>query len=205
VIPRYAVLIDPAIPPSASFWTPTAVELEEDGAPGDFHDSELVHTDASEAEEVLVAERIAIEFLDATYPSAREFDDAASAIEFEKPDIPSDDAPPFMTELVWYGVNGLELGVSGLVHALNAAGIVTSASCRSHNQSHYPWSDYPIVVFAANREKLISLQPLVAASGCGFEIDDVNRAHLIAVIAPSVLEMMALGRAVLGSLSEEPH
>ena len=80
-----------------------------------------------------------------------------------------------------------------------------SASCRSHDQSHNPWSDYPIAVFAANREKLTSLQALVTVSGCGIEIDDVNRAHLIAVVGPSVLEMMTLGQAILGSLSEEPY
>lgn len=102
-----------------------------------------------------------------------------------------------MTESAWYGVNGLELGVSGLVHALNAVGIVTAASCRSHNQSHSPWSDYPIVVFAANREQLALLQPLVEASGCGFEVDSIDRPELIAVVAPSVLETMAFGKLVL--------
>lgn len=197
MIPRYAVSINSAIPQSASFWTPTAEELEEDGAPGDFHDTELVHTDASEAEEVLDAERIAIDFLNETCSSAHEFDEAAADIEFEVPDFPSDEAPAFMTESAWYGVNGLELGVSGLVHALNAVGIVTAASCRSHNQSHSPWSDYPIVVFAASREQLARLQPLVEATGCGFEVDSIDRADLIAVVAPSVVEFMALARLVL--------
>lgn len=204
MIPRHEVEIDPTIPSTATFWTPTADELEEDGAPGDFHNTELIETDIDEAEAIIEAEVEAVAYVDARSSTAHEFDELASAIEFEVPDAPSDEAPDFFEGDSWYGLNGLEIGVAGLVYALNAAGIVTAASCRSHHQGHKPWSDYPIVVFAASREQMVILQPLVESAGCGFEIDDVDRSHLVAIVAPAVTEMMTLARAVL-LLGSEPH
>ncbi|MFB2556778.1 hypothetical protein [Herbiconiux liangxiaofengii] len=205
MIPTYAVSIDSAVPQSASFWTPTAEELDEEGAPGDFQNTELIRTDLSEAHAVIDAEASAIRHVDLHSTTEREFDDLAADIEFEVPDVPSDEAPTFIVENNWYGVNGLELGVAGLVYALNAVGIVTSASCRSHHQEYAPWANYPIVVFAASRAQIDVLHPLVDAANCGFEIDDVNRSHLLAIVAPSVVEMMRLATSVLADSEDFPR
>jgi hypothetical protein len=197
MIPRYDIEIAPQIPANATFWTPTEEELEENGAPGDFHDTERIETDRDEAESVLEAERVAIDYVDAHSATASEFDELSDEIEFEVPDWPTEDAPSFITEGDWYGVNGLELGVAGLVYALNAVGVVTAASCRSHAAPHRRWSEHPVVIVAANESQSQLLQPLVASAGCGFEIDGMNRPHLLGICGPSIVEMMVLGRAVL--------
>jgi hypothetical protein len=171
--------------------------MEENGSPGNFHDTELIQTDLEEAEAVMEAEGIAIGFIDAHAATAVEFDELADQVEFEFPDLPSDDAPAFMRDAAWNGVNGLELGVAGLTYALNAVGIVTAASCRSHAAAHRRWAEYPVVMFAANEYQLRRLQPLVQSSGCGFELDEDNRPELVSVYGPSVVEMMALARLVL--------
>lgn len=179
-------------------------ELDDEGAPGDFHDTHLILTDVLEAQEVIQAELRAIEFLDTNASSAREFDDLASDVEYELADVPSDDAPALLREGSWYGVNGLEIGVAGLVHALNAVGIVTAASCRSHHQAHAPWADYPVVIFAADNRQMEVLQPLVKTSACGFEIDDVDRPELLAIVGPSVAEMNALAVSIVHHHGEFP-
>jgi hypothetical protein len=136
MIPRYDIDVDPTVPPTATFWVPAPGDLEESGGIGDFHDTELIVTDLEEAGAVLEAEREAIEYLDAKSSTPRKFDDLAAAIEWEAPDMPSDEAPDFFDqEDAWYGLNGLEVGVAGLVYAMNAVGIVTAASCRSHHQA----------------------------------------------------------------------
>lgn len=198
MIPSYDVNLDATIPNGTSYWTASAEELDEHGTPGDFHDTELIRTDIAEARSVVEAELVAIQYLDAQCSSAAEFDELASDIEFEIPDMPSEEAPDFITQTAsWYGVNQLEIGVAGLVYALNAVGIVTSASCRSHHQGHQPWSNYPVVVFSANREQLRLLAPLVAAARCGFERDEVDRSHLMAIVSTSVVDMNVLASSIL--------
>lgn len=198
MIPRYDIIVDPQIPEGASFWVPTAEELEEnEGHIGDFHDSEFIETDVNEARQVVEAERVAVAFADANSTTPEEFEEIAAQTEFEFADVPSDEAPSFMIEQSWYGVGNLELGVAGLTYALNAVGIITGASCRSHAVGHRPWSDHPVVIFAANEQQIEQLQPLVQAAGCGFEVDDVNRSQLIAIAAASIVEMMALAEQVL--------
>ncbi|KZE43303.1 hypothetical protein [Microbacterium sp. T32] len=202
MIPRYDVDVDPTVPLTASFWVPAPEELEESGGIGDFHDTERIVTNLKEARAVIDAERQAIAYLDANSSTPREFDDLADAIEWETPDIPSDEAPDFFDqEDAWYGLNGLEVGVAGLVYAMNAVGIVTAASCRSHHKGHQPRADYPTVVFAANRPQTDALQPLVESAGCGFEVDDVDRPKLLAVVASSILDMTELASSVLRAAS----
>ena len=96
----------------------------------------------------------------------------------------------------WYGVGGLELGVAGLVYALNAVGILTAASCRSHSASHRQWANYPVVIFAASRQQLEILQPMVEAAGCGFDFDP-GRPRFVGVYGPSIEEMMKLASTIL--------
>lgn len=198
MIPRFDVVPIPEVPATATHWAPDPARIDDCGELSYFHDTAPIVTDIDEATAVLQAEFEALEYLDARSSTPLQFDDLASAIEFEAPDTPSDEAPDFFDVCrAWYGLNELEIGVAGVVHALNAVGIVTAASCRSHSQDHRPWSDYPIVVVAADSNQVAYLQPLVESTGCGFEIDDVDRPHLIALVAPSIVEMMNLARAVL--------
>jgi hypothetical protein len=196
MIPRYDIIIDPAVPVQATFWIPTAEEFADMDQLGDFHDAELVQTDLVEAQVIADAEAVAVAYADAHSTTAEEFDEIADQTKFECPDLPSDEAPEFMVTEGWGGVGGLELGVAGLVYALNAVGILTAASCRSHSTSHRRWADYPIVIFAASRQQLQALQPLVEAAGCGFDFDE-GRPKFIGIYGPSVVEMMRLTKRVL--------
>lgn len=196
MIPRFELLPDASIPGAATFWFPTLAELEEGGLPGGFHDSELILTNIHEAESILESEIEALDFVDRNSKTALEFDDLAADVEFEAAELPSDEAPEIV-DGAWYGLNGLELGVAGLTYALNVLGAITVASCRSHSQAYSAWSEYPIVIFAADRRQLGQLQPLALAAGCGFEVDEVNRPDFIAVVAPSVVEIMNLASLAL--------
>lgn len=195
MIPRYDIDVDPRVPLTASLWVPSPAQLEESGGIGGYHDTELIVTDSEEAATIIQAEREVVDYLNAKSITPREFDDLAAAVEWEEPDMLSDEAPDFFDHRdTWYGLNGLEIGVAGLVYALNSVGIITAASCRSHHQGHQPWANYPTVVFAANRAQMRALEPLVASSGCGFEVEGINRSRFIAVVGPSIQETMALAQ-----------
>ncbi|WP_417555515.1 hypothetical protein [Microbacterium sp.] len=159
---------------------------------GGSHDTELIVTDWAEAERVMEAERIAAVFADENSTTVAEFEEILDQAEFEVPDVPSDEAPAFISQASWYGVNQLEVGVAGLVYALNAVGIVTAASCRGHSEAHRRWANGPIVVFASNEPRARALAELVVASGCGFDINTADHPDLLAVTAPSITEMMGL-------------
>lgn len=94
------------------------------------------------------------------------------------------------------GLGGLELGVSGLVHALAAVGIVPAASCRSHADPLMSWSVAPVVIFAASEDAARALQPSVEASGCTFELNQ-DYSDLLAVRGRSIANTMALAQAVV--------
>lgn len=203
MIPRYQVDVEPRIPERATFWTPTADDLEDEDQLGDFHDGELIITDLDEARAVINAEAIAVAYADQHSATSEEFDEIADQTEFEFPDLPSEEAPEFMVTAGWDGVGGLELGVAGVSYALNAIGITTVASCRAHTAIHRRWAEYPVVILAADRHQVEAIQPLVDASGCGFEVDD-GRPRFLAIHAPSIVEMMTLARMILDSSAIEP-
>jgi hypothetical protein len=94
-------------------------------------------------------------------------------------------------------LEGLELGVAGLVYALASVGCVPAASCRGHSRPH-AWAERPIVLLAADRARAEWLRPLVSGAGCGFCLDDV-RPQILGIEAPSIDEMTALARLVLDS------
>lgn len=95
-------------------------------------------------------------------------------------------------------LEGLEVGVAGLVYALSAAGMFPAASCRGHADPA-SWSAVPVVMFAADRGHAEALQPLVESSRCGFDLDPI-RPELLVINGRSVEDTLRLGRAVLASI-----
>ncbi|MGN8026213.1 hypothetical protein [Microbacterium sp. 22242] len=172
-------------------------ELEEEDQLGDFHDVWLIKTDVSEAAAVIEAESEAIQWLDAKAENPLEFDEWADQIEYEQPDVPSDEAPDFFSSpQAWHGVEGLELGVAGISYALNSIGAITAASCRSHAASHRKWSEYPVVLFAIGAGRARLLRPLAERTQCGFEIS-ADRPQFLVLYAASVTELMSLARQII--------
>ncbi|MGF3052879.1 hypothetical protein ACQUSY_02770 [Microbacterium sp. YY-03] len=199
MIPRYDIEVDSTLPIDATFWVPTREEVDE--GIGFFHNTWSIDTDLKEAALVAQAEQVAINFVDERTSTAEEFDAVASAIEFESPDDPTEDAPALVWQPDWYGLEGLELGVAGLTYALSAVGVIPAASCRAHAAAHRQWAEYPVVSMAIGDEHATILQRLAHAAGCGFEIDE-NRPQLLAVYAPSIVEMAALAQLALDSVTE---
>jgi len=97
-------------------------------------------------------------------------------------------------------LEGLEIGVAGLVYALAAIGAFPAASCRGHSGEH-AWSDNPVVLFAADRVRAERLQPLVESSGCGFEID-AARPELLIIEAACITNAMSLAQLIFDNHGE---
>lgn len=190
MIPRHKVDIDPRLPSGATFWMPSTDELAEEDQLGDFHDAWLIETDLDEARAVIAAEMQAVTYVDQHSVSAAEFDELADQIEFEQPDIPSDEAPDFFSSAqAWSGVAGLEIGVAGISYALNAVGVITAASCRGHDSPHRRWSAYPLVIFAIDERRAQILQRLAEQTRCGFEVGE-NRSQFLTLYAASITDLM---------------
>ncbi|WP_298863503.1 hypothetical protein [uncultured Microbacterium sp.] len=202
MIPRYSVDIDPRLPSEATFWMPNVEELAEEDQLGDFHDAWLIETDLDEATVVIAAELEAVTYVDGHSANAEEFDELADQIEFEQPDVPSDEAPDFFTSTeAWPGVEGLELGVAGISYALNAIGIITAASCRGHDAEHRRWSEYPVVIFAGDRRRAQIVQRLAMQTSCGFEVGE-DRSQFLTLYAASVTGLMALAQQIIDHADE---
>ena len=203
MIPRYAIEVDSLLPVEAGYWMPSLEELEEADQLGDFHDAWLIETDAVEALAVIEAESEAVQYIDARATNPLEFDNLADQIEFEQPDVPSDEAPDFFSasSRPWHGVEGLELGVAGISYALNAIGAITATSCRAHAAMHRNWSEYPVVLFAIDAQRAALLQPLAEHTRCGFEIGD-GRPQFLALYAATITDLMALARRIIDHASE---
>jgi hypothetical protein len=170
---------------------------------GGFHDTwylELISVD--EAREVVAYERLALERLDHAAATQEEFEALASALEWGETEGPG---PGLLRKLRDEGLvelmrdpddfgslGGLELGVSGLVHALSAVGCVTAASCRWHGGER-SWSDCPVVFFAAPAAKVETLAGHVRRTGCGLR----EARGFLVVEAASVVHLNALARSIL--------
>ncbi|WP_298442890.1 hypothetical protein [Ferrimicrobium sp.] len=182
---------------------------------GGFRDTWLIRgVGIREAKALLQVERELIDLADRYASNGEEFDAICEALE-------TGDAETLPTRLRQSSVStdialkvceaeddspsiGLDLGVAGLVYGLAAAGFWTAASCRGHPGT-YAWSDHPIVVFACDRHRVAVLQPLVEAAGCGLTTDE-HREGMLAVVAESVEDTMALARMVADHRSEFiPH
>ena len=95
MIPRYDIDVDPTVQLAVSFWVQSPAQLEESGGIGDFHDTKLIVTDSEEAAAIMQAEREVVDYLNARSMTPRAFDDLAAAVEWEEPDMLSDEAPGF--------------------------------------------------------------------------------------------------------------
>lgn len=165
------------LPENAAFWIPQADEIDEDGFGGGyFHDTWLIKdVPIAEALEVMGTEHEIANLVDGLAADEQDFERLASAAEFPSVFDPEEDLSEAerdaLSTVVWdiSVLEGLELGVSGLAHALATVQMLPAASCRSHIERS--WSEAPVVLFAADEQRARALQPLAEASGCTFAID----------------------------------
>ena len=164
----------------------------------------LGHVPAVEAQSAVRYEAEVIAWLDENASSAETFELFASAIEKHDAELlpenlrataiasgianyisddPDEDSGPLAN---------LEIGVSGLVHALSSIRCLTAASCRSHNNDQ-SWSDAPIVFFAAPAWRVRILAELIASEGCGLAADR----DMLTVYGASIRDLHRLAQRIL--------
>lgn len=202
--PRTAVDLHPQLPSAAQFWVPTAEDLEADEGFGYF-DNTWPISDISEAEarDLANVDRSLAVVAGNLAATESEFDDIATALETGSADDIDGLRPhrlealtPYLTDRVT--LEGLELGVAGLVYCLAAAGMYPAASCRGH-PGPSAWSRIPVVLFAADRIHAELLVPLVRDSGCGFNIQQ-SRGELLVIESKSIEGTLDLAGALLRDL-----
>lgn len=214
MIPTLEIPVSATIPESATFRVPDKEDLPEPGDEcaigGYFRDTwYLSDVSVDDAAYVVREETRCLSLADRLSTDATSFDAIASALEYGDIDslpaeLQTSDEAADLRELVGndgiYSAEvfcGIELGVAGLVAALNATGYVTSASCRGHHYAdRRPWADHPVVYFATDRQAASRLAPLVDAAGCGFTIDEA-RPDLLIIEAPSIACTVRLASTLL--------
>lgn len=144
--------------------------------------SAVFYNEASwdEAARALAEERRVLVAADAAADDAEEFDEFA----YEQ----------FEAEGAMHGY--LELGVTGLVYALNASGCVTASCCRGHAESG---CGIPQVLLACDSRRASLLLPLARRAGCALENFDGGG---LVVYAPSVAELVSLGELMVEHRSD---
>lgn len=200
------VLGTTTVPDGASFWMPKGSDITEEGI-GYFRDVWLIKdVPVSYAREVIQHERRIATVVGDLANTAEDFDRLARAVEREAllegegeiGELTGHERTALAESAVdGSELDGLEVGIAGLVYALATVRIIPGASCRGH-VGDTAWSDVPVVLFAATAHRAQALQPLVEGTGCRFSIDDA-RPDLITVAAPSILNTMALAEGVLES------
>ena len=207
--PRTDVELHPELPDAATFWTPGPDDIDEEGF-GYFRGVwPIVDVTEEEAREMLQRDRTASLFVSELASTDIEFDVIAKVVETGESaraeNLPADQR----TALIPYiaadeddpvPLEDLEVGVTGLIYALSAAGAYPAASCRGH-PGDYAWSAIPVVLFAIDRCRANVLAPLVRDAGCGFEIDPARR-ELLSVCSASIEETISLAEAIIGQLPE---
>jgi hypothetical protein len=185
---------------------PPAEDIDEENGSGIgfFHNVWLIiNVPEDEAWEIVKEEREILRILDESSPDAETFEELAELVESYYPEDAESAgiAPavlqrldPYLDELS-QPLQGLELGVAGLAHALASIGCVPVASCRGHRKPH-SWADRPAVYAAIDRQRAEWLQPLVRRTGCGFDVD-LERPNFLMIDAPSIRETTELASAVL--------
>lgn len=214
MIPRTPLQLVTSVPPGHTGWTPRRDDVSEEGF-GGFRDTWLIRgVGIREAKALIQVERELIDLADRYASDSVEFDAICSALEacdagtlparLREPSVPADIAVHVHGDDDYSPSKGLDLGVGGLVYSLAAVGFWTAASCRGHS-GKYAWSDHPIVAFACDRHRVAAFQPWVESAGCGLTTDE-HREGLLAVVAESVEDTMALARMVTDHGSEFiPH
>ena len=203
--PTTEVELHTQLPSGADFWTLTAEDLEADEGFGYFDNTWPIYdiTEAEAAELTSIDRSLSIIAGDLA-ATEFEFDDIATALETGSADDIEGLRPdqleaiaPYLTDRVT--LEGLELGVAGVVYCLAAAGMYPAASCRGH-PGPSAWSRIPVVLLATDRTRAELLAPLVRDSGCGFNIAQ-SRGELLAVESRSIEGTLDLADAVLRELS----
>lgn len=92
-------------------------------------------------------------------------------------------------------LGGLDVGVAAAVMALNAAGCVTSTSCRGHPAVAGDGRGYPRIRFFADPSRASIVLEAALASGCGMEVDGEGVGLLY---APSIAETIAFAAEIIG-------
>lgn len=211
MIPRIDIEVDSALPNGFPFWTPTEEDIDEEGIGCYFRNVWLIRgVTRAEAEMVLEDEQNIVRLVDELASDAEVFEVVAKAVEsLDQEALPSElaekDAYSALCDEFHEDVDpleGLDLGVSGLVHALSAAGCFPAASCRGH-ATERPWSDRPVVLVAMDRYRAEWMQPMVHEAGCGFAIDE-TRPQLLTIEASSIENIMTLARMILDRLDQLP-
>ncbi|MEW1889536.1 hypothetical protein [Streptomyces sp. NPDC085659] len=210
MIPVVNFVPDFQIPQEASFWMPNEDEIPDDEGLGCFRDVWMILNEPPDyARRIVDTETTLIDLADRAAHSSEEFEVIARIIETGEIDELS--SLPARTRfsaqevemLDWIEsieppLGNLELGVSGLAHALSAIGAVPVASCRGHIKG---WSDRPVVYAAVDEPRAYWLQPLVQNTGCGFHIG-LNREEFLALEGPSIRHMNRLAQTILALFSE---
>lgn len=208
MIPRTEFRVNPTPPENATFWTPQQEEISEEGI-GFFRGTwNIGEVEKSEAIDLISAERRIADLVDQASSSHAEFETIAKAIEDSDPEqlpsnLPDSQATMEILKIIGNGyeeepvIGCLEIGVSGLCHALASIGCTPAASCRGH-LSDRPWSYHPVVFMAAGRSTVRWLHPLVKMSGCGFAVDE-ERNNLIVIESPSIENFMAMAELVVST------
>lgn len=193
--------IDSSIPANASYWVPKPSEITDEGF-GYFRDVwPLVGARAKDVGPLLAWERRAAAYVASESEDMQSFDALARVVETYMQDADDNEADsPAELQADWTSLAGLELGVSGLAHALSNAGFFPAASCRSHPDRN--WTDGPVVLFASDRERLARLHPVVGATGCGLAADATRGDPLFAIYARSIIELMDLAQQLFEDRSE---
>jgi hypothetical protein len=207
--PRTDIELNAELPSTAEFWAPGPDDIDEEGF-GYFRDVwPIVGVPEDEARQMLRKDRVASSFVSELASTEAEFDAIARVLETGVSEYAEDLSAAKRAALGPYiaadeddpvPLDGLDVGVAGLVYALSAAGAYPAASCRGHHQNH-SWSDVPVVLFAIDQCRANVLVSLVEDAGCGFVMDPA-RPELLVVCSTSIEGTIALAEAVIGKLPE---
>jgi len=206
--PRHDVALNPELPADAEFWTPEPDDIDEEEGFGYFRDVwPILNVSADEALAVYRRDKALSTLVADLATNEREFDILASVAETGSDDEVEGITGDQVAALVDHfpeaeELEGLEIGVAGLVYALAAAGMYPAASCRGHVGPN-SWSVLPVVCFAADFPHAQALQPLVEDAGCGFEIDSARR-DLLVVTSASIEDTLDLAQRILNGISKFP-
>ncbi|MFI9327814.1 hypothetical protein ACIGZJ_09740 [Kitasatospora sp. NPDC052868] len=214
MIPRFEIEVDPSFPAGADIGMPPEDEISEEGY-GYFRDVwDISGATRAEAVSVIEGERRLVDLMDRASTTWEEFETLAVAVEMGDPEaLPSDFAERYpdseLVEIVGDGemdkpvLTGLDVGVAGLAWALSSIGCFPAASCRGH-LGERPWTDRPVVFFAAEPVTVHWLTHLVRESGCGFA-DGGERGRLLIVEAPSISNLMDLAFRIVDQAERQSY
>jgi hypothetical protein len=178
----------------AEYWLPDEEDTTEEGF-AYFRDIWLtLDTPIEHARAIASFESEVLPVLDALATNEREFEELARAIERGGDDNLGESLRgklaeyPVLAEAISLEesyLDGLDFGISGLVHTLSAVGFLMAASCRGHREGG--WSSEPVVFFATDEHNARARASVIDGSGFRFAIG-VERENLLALTASSIKE-----------------